>query len=221
MPQITRPTRVTDRTATIINNILTNNYESKSTSFNITNSISDHLPQFVIIENFKGQTYKIKNPKATIGDYKNFNSKSFQSDIKEIDWSLATENDDADLGFETFFKLFSRTLDKHAPYKEIRKKNEITLKSWITKDIKQSIKVKDRPYKDMIRTKNIQLCQSKEKSFRKYRKKIVDIMKINRKSDYQKFLKKTREIPKLYGKLFMILYILKRAIELTLLLHCL
>ena len=44
----------------------------------------------------------------------------------------------------------------------------------------------------MIRTKNIQLCQIKEKSFRKYRKKIVDIMKINRKSDYQKFFEENK-----------------------------
>ena len=38
-----------------------------------------------------------------------FNSKSIQSNIKEIDWSLATENNYVDLGFKTFFKLFSRT----------------------------------------------------------------------------------------------------------------
>ena len=117
-----------------------------------------------------------------------FNSKYFQSNIKEINWSLATENDDVDLGFETFFKLFSRTLDKHVLYKEIRKKNEtITLKPWITKGIKQSIKVRDRFYKDMIRTRNMQLRQIKEKSFKKYRNKIVDLIKINRKSQYHKF----------------------------------
>ena len=82
MPQITLPIRVTGRTATFIDNILINSYENKSTSGNITTSISDHLPQFLIIENFKGQTYKIRNPKATIGDHKNFNRKSFQSNIK-------------------------------------------------------------------------------------------------------------------------------------------
>ena len=118
MRQITLPARVTGRTVTLIGNILINSYENKCTSGNVTTSVSDHLPQFLIIENFKGQTYNIKNPKATIRDYKNFNSESFQSDIKEINWSLAAENNDVDLGFETFFKLFSRTLDKHAPYKE-------------------------------------------------------------------------------------------------------
>ena len=113
MSQITLPTRVAGRTATLINNILINSYENKCTCGDITTSVSDHLPQFLIIENFKGQTYKIKNPKVTIRDYKNFSSESFPSNIKEIDWSLATQNNDVDLGFETFFNLFTKTLDKH------------------------------------------------------------------------------------------------------------
>ena len=66
MPQITLPTRVTSRTTTLIGNILINSYENKCTSGNITTSIFDPLPQFLIIENFKGQTYKIKNPKAIL-----------------------------------------------------------------------------------------------------------------------------------------------------------
>ena len=113
MPQITLPIKVTDRTVTLIDNILINSYENKCTSGNITTSVSNYLPQFVIIKNFKGQTYKIKNPKVNIRYYKNFNSKSFQSNIKEICWSLATENNDVEFGFKTFFKLFSRTLDKN------------------------------------------------------------------------------------------------------------
>ena len=52
------------------------------------------------------------------------------------------------------------------------------------KDIKKSIKVRDRLYKDMTITKNIQLRQIKEKSFKKYRNKIADLTKINRKSHY-------------------------------------
>ena len=32
--------------------------------------------------------------------------------IKEFDWPLAIENNDVNLGFETFFKIFTRTLKK-------------------------------------------------------------------------------------------------------------
>ena len=49
------------------------------------------------------------------------------------------------------------------------------------KSIKQSIKVKNRLYKDIIKTTNIQLCQIKEKSFKKYHNKIVDLKKNKQK----------------------------------------
>ena len=72
------------------------------------------------------------------------------------------------------------------------------------------MKVRDRLYKDMIRTKS-KLKENLSKS-----KKIVDLIKICSKWRYQKFLKKIGEIPKPYGMGLIILYILKRAIKLTL-----
>ena len=54
-PQITLPTRVTEKSATLIDNIFVNNPSFKYLSGNITTSISDHLPQFVISENFNGK----------------------------------------------------------------------------------------------------------------------------------------------------------------------
>ena len=41
-------------------------------------------------------------------------------------------------------------------------------------------------------TKNIQLRQIKEKSFRKYCNKIVDLIKINGKSRYKKFFEESK-----------------------------
>ena len=96
MPQITLLTRVTGTTATLIDNMLINSYENKCTSGNITASVTDDLSQFLIIENLQGKVQNIKSSKATILVYKNFKSESFQSDIKVIDWSLATGNDDID-----------------------------------------------------------------------------------------------------------------------------
>ena len=96
MPQITLLTRVTGTTATLIDNMLINSYENKCTSGNITASVTDDLSQFLIIENLQGKVQNIKSSKATILVYKIFKSESFQSDIKVIDWSLATGNDDID-----------------------------------------------------------------------------------------------------------------------------
>ena len=51
-PQITLPTRITDRSATLIDKIFLNTQLHKQTSGNITSSISDHLPQLTIPKKF-------------------------------------------------------------------------------------------------------------------------------------------------------------------------
>ena len=49
-PHILHPTRVTDHSATIIDNIFTNITEFNSKSSNILCEITDHYPQFIIVE---------------------------------------------------------------------------------------------------------------------------------------------------------------------------
>ena len=71
-PQITLPTRITEKTATPIDNIFINTQTQKHNSGNMTTSISDHLPQFIIIENGKEDNPANKTAKTTYRDYKNF-----------------------------------------------------------------------------------------------------------------------------------------------------
>ena len=71
--------------------------------------------------------------------------------------------------------LFARTSEKHATYKEIRKKSNRNIKTMDHKRHKKKSKVKDRPYKDMMRTRNIQLLQIKENL--KYFNKIVNLIR--------------------------------------------
>ena len=109
--------------ATLIDNIFTNNSEHNCVSGNITNHISDHLPQFLIIEDLK-QTPSKEIPTISFRDYKNFSDDAFKAELSELDWSLVTENSEVNLGFETFVQLVSRILDKHAPAKIIEKKRK-------------------------------------------------------------------------------------------------
>ena len=52
---ITLPTRVTEKSATLIDKIFTNNYKYNCVSGNITTYMSDHLPQFLVIEDLNSQ----------------------------------------------------------------------------------------------------------------------------------------------------------------------
>ena len=61
-PQITLSTRITEKTATLLDNIFVNGQTQKHNSGNITTSISDHLPRFIIIENCKGDVNQLTKP---------------------------------------------------------------------------------------------------------------------------------------------------------------
>ena len=76
-------------------------------------SISDHLLQFIIIKNGEGDNPANKIAKTTYRDYKIFDMDSFKMDLQSIDWTFATLNNDVNLGFEAFVRLFNTTLDKH------------------------------------------------------------------------------------------------------------
>ena len=72
-PQITLPTRITDRSSTLIDNNFLNAQLHKQTSGNITTSISDHLPQFTILEKFLETRNITEKEQITYRDFKSFN----------------------------------------------------------------------------------------------------------------------------------------------------
>lgn len=89
IPQITLPTRVTKNSVTLIDNIFSDNHDHKCISGNTTTSISDHLPQVLIIGNLK-QTPLRKDVKISFKKIQSFNETDLQIELKELDWSVAT-----------------------------------------------------------------------------------------------------------------------------------
>ena len=64
VPHITLPTRITNRSQTLIDNIYSNNPEFENcTSGNFTFSISDHLAQFLFVPSTEKRTPKVHNIK--------------------------------------------------------------------------------------------------------------------------------------------------------------
>ena len=132
----------------MIDNIFTNSdkHNSNCMSGNITTYISDHHPQYLVVENLKQPSCK-QNPPIFFRDYKNFNEEAFKTELHELHWSFVTENNDINLwdinrwGFETFLNFINRILDKYAPIKTEKKKkkereNKIISKPCITRGFK-------------------------------------------------------------------------------------
>ena len=122
MPQITLPTRITEKTATLIDHILISSNVLNCISGNITTSISDQLPQFIVLASLLGTLTDEDCSQILYRSFKNLNEESFSNDINEINWTFATENNDINLGFETLVRFIDKTLDKHAPVKKCIRK---------------------------------------------------------------------------------------------------
>ena len=66
-PHILQPTRVTDSISSLIDNIFSNDLLSKVTSGNVLIQISDHFPQFSILNN---SSPDFNNSTCFVYDYK-------------------------------------------------------------------------------------------------------------------------------------------------------
>ena len=104
----------------LINNNILNCY---IVSGNITTSISDHLPQFIVLDSIFDTSTDKGSSQIFYGNFKNFNQENLSNDINGINWTFATENNDINLGFETFLRLIDEAIDNNVPVKKyIRKK---------------------------------------------------------------------------------------------------
>ena len=90
VPHITLPTRITNRSQTLIDNIYSNNPEFENcTSGNFTFSISDHLAQFLFVPSTEKRTPKVHNIK--IRDTKNYSHEELVADVINTNWNDTLE----------------------------------------------------------------------------------------------------------------------------------
>ena len=97
------------------------------------------------------------------------------------------------MGFEIFLCLFNKCFDKHAPLKTVLKGEGVLQKPWITNGIKTSTKVRDKLYKQMIKQKDAILKNQKQMLYKRYRNKIVDLLKITKEAYYKNYFQESRK----------------------------
>jgi hypothetical protein len=113
-----QPTRITDDSATLIDNIYFNSIEHVTISGNLIYNISDHLPNFFIVSKLNYKTY---NKEIFIRDYSHYNEEDFNEEISAVDWNTVTNTDNVDTAFNTFYDKLITIIDKHVPLKKCLK----------------------------------------------------------------------------------------------------
>lgn len=82
-PHILQPTRITDHSETLIDNIFFNLSEHLTLSRNIVYDLIDHPPSFLIVQKYSSLPNNVKIYKR---DYFNFNESALTQDIQSVDW---------------------------------------------------------------------------------------------------------------------------------------
>ncbi|KAL7382736.1 hypothetical protein ABVT39_027076 [Epinephelus coioides] len=130
-PLITRPTRITTHSATLIDNIFTNIIDEKITSGIIINDTSNHLPVFATIHSSTG-TNKENTKYKTIRQKTEECMKSFKLDLMKQDWNkVYVEN--VDEAYDTFISITTALYEKNCPLVKKLVKHKLANKPWLTK----------------------------------------------------------------------------------------
>ena len=149
LPHILQPTRVTENTATVIDNIFSNNIQDNIESGNILLTLSEHFSQFLSVKREKVDLKKINIYQR---NYSKFSSESFRDDVSIQNW-IYTHNNVHD-SFKDFYTKLEGSVSRHAPLKKLTCK-EITSrnKPWLSVVILKMIKIRNKVFAKKKTTK--------------------------------------------------------------------
>ena len=176
---ITRPTRVTQKTATLIDNIFTNNVSTEDYYTNgiLLCDITDHFPVYHI-------TNKVIQTKETVCIHQRKMNDSckqqFLNSLSNCEWNHVMETNDAQEAYSKFSETYQSIYDKCFP-KYVSKKRYDNKPPWLSEALRKSINHKNKLYK-----KAKKYCTAKaEIEYRKYKAILKSLMKSAEKKHYQ------------------------------------
>ena len=107
-PVITHPTRITSHSATLIDNLFTNQLHDNMKCGLLFSDISDHLPIFCIcLETRQTVNRKNKNDKIIVREKNEHNYNKFREKLTEVNWSELEGFNDPNQSYQTFHSRFS------------------------------------------------------------------------------------------------------------------
>ena len=186
LPTVSYPTRITESSATLIDNIITNAALIKPLSCIVFSDISDHLPVYLSTD--------LNMPKVCKPDHyfkRSFNepnTKKFIDDIQQINWNLYSSD------FNLFSSKISETFDVCFPLVKYNLRNKTTpRKPWMTKGLARCCAKKEKLYKKFIKNPS----DSNSLNYKSYRNKLNKLIRITEKNYYtEQFLEATSNMKK-------------------------
>ena len=111
IPTITKPTRITKTSATLIDNIIIGrNHQSAYTPMIILSDISDHCPTMIEMTNidlYKKQPMKIQSRRLNTTNISKINEK-----LKNTDWNTLLDTHDTETSYNTYHDTLTNILNE-------------------------------------------------------------------------------------------------------------
>ena len=158
------------------------NYVNDNLTGNRIETISDHLPNFMIIPDYLKSEIKVKYKKRDYSDCNENDCINYLANYQTIQKIYNCEN--ATVKYDIFHKHLNTMIDKHAPLRYLTK-NEMAIKAkpWLTKDILKSINVRIKYYKTFMSSND----QKWYNIYKVYRDKINHLIRNSKNSYYKKY----------------------------------
>ena len=187
LPTITKPTRITRTSATLIDNIIIgSSLQPEYDSDILISDISDHFPCLLKVKNpylFCKQPKRITTRALNASKISEINKK-----ILEIDWTTKLDNQNVDIQYQKFSQILTDIMDNVSPYHTIKiPYNKVVRDPWLTKGLIQCYKKQKILYKKSL-TKN-----STDQDVLKYRNYRNKLKEITRRSKEHYFKEKCIE----------------------------
>ena len=190
-PLILQPTRVTSHSATLIDNIFTNDMSIISKGGNLTSSISDHFPQFSVFD--ISVHLKQKNRPKFGRSYKNFHHEEFQEELKRIDWNSSFRNKNVNDQVKILLDKVNDILNVMAPIRKLSKR-EIKLKQnpWITQGLLKSMRDRDKMYKQFTKETDPVKKHGFFTTYKQKRNLIITLLRQSKASYFASFFEENK-----------------------------
>ena len=170
-PCITKPTRVTNKTATLIDNILiSTKLQYNYTPFVVTDDLSDHYLSLLILHNVeKGKKDGVNITKRRVDSA---SIELIKTDLDSVDWACL-DRMDVNEAFEYFHPILLKSIDAHCPKREYSiSQDKIIRDPWITKGLINSICKQKRLYLKQLHSSDPEYT-NKYISYRNVLKKLL------------------------------------------------
>ena len=152
-PTITKPTRITSTTATLLDNLMVNlSLNQNYLSGILVDDMSDHLPCLLVL---KGKRYEQKEPiTITYREMKEDNILKIKKELKEIPWDSIMFSDNVDENFDIFHNQLQECISRNTTEKRITIPYKQRLKEpWMTPGIKRATTKKTASIQTNIKNK--------------------------------------------------------------------